>query len=96
MYGAHSGHEAGLSHPDDVRLRVIADHVRTALMLIGGRRHPVQRGPRLRVRRIMRRAIRAMRLLGWQADVPELLPVARDCMAPSYPELAQEFGRIST
>src|SRR3954447_19626866 len=30
-YGAHSGHSAGESHPDDVRLRVIADHVRTAL-----------------------------------------------------------------
>jgi alanyl-tRNA synthetase len=49
------------------------------------------------LRRIMRRAIRAMRLLGWQAPaMPELLPVARDCMAPSYPELAEEFGRIST
>ena len=34
-YGAHSGHVASESHPDDVRLRVIADHVRTALMLIG-------------------------------------------------------------
>jgi alanyl-tRNA synthetase len=38
-----------------------------------------------------------MRLLGWQAPaMPELLPVARDCMAPSYPELEEEFGRIST
>ena len=27
---------------------------------------------------------------------PELLPIARDCMAPSYPELAKDFGRIST
>ena len=45
----------------------------------------------------MRRAIRAMRLLGWQgAALPELLPVARDCMAPSYPELAEDFERIST
>ena len=25
-----------------------------------------------------------------------LLPVARDCMAPSYPELATDFERIST
>ena len=36
------------SHPDDVRLRVIADHVRTSLMLIGDGVTPVQRGPRLR------------------------------------------------
>jgi len=35
VYGAHSGHTASESHPDDVRLRVIADHVRTGLMLIG-------------------------------------------------------------
>ena len=49
------------------------------------------------LRRIMRRAIRSMRLLGWQgAAFPELLPVARDCMSPSYPELAEDFGRIST
>ncbi|GAA3901666.1 alanine--tRNA ligase [Actinoplanes auranticolor] len=96
-YGAHSGHEAGLSHPDDVRLRVIADHVRTALMLIGDGVTPSNEGRGYVLRRIMRRAIRAMRLLGWQgATFPELLPVARDCMAPSYPELAEEFGRIST
>src|SRR5205814_5995756 len=43
-----------------------------------------------------RRAIRAMRLLGWQGPaLPELLPVARDCMAPSYPEVADDFARIS-
>ncbi len=97
VYGAHSGHEAGQSHPDDVRLRVVADHVRTALMLIGDGVTPSNDGRGYVLRRIMRRAIRAMRLLGWEgATFPELLPVARDCMAPSYPELAQEFGRIST
>jgi alanyl-tRNA synthetase len=48
------------------------------------------------LRRIMRRAIRAMRLLGWQEPaLPLLLPVARDCMAPSYPEVATDFERIS-
>jgi alanyl-tRNA synthetase len=96
-YGAHSGHAASESHPDDVRLRVIADHVRTSLMLIGDGIVPSNEGRGYVLRRIMRRAIRAMRLLGWQAPaMPELLPVARDCMAPSYPELAEEFGRIST
>ena len=85
-YGAHSGHVAGESHPDDVRLRVIADHVRTALMLIGDGVTPANEGRGYVLRRIMRRAIRSMRLLGWQGPaLPELLPVARDCMAPSYP-----------
>ena len=95
-YGAHSGHAANQSHPDDVRLRVVADHVRTALMLIGDGVTPSNEGRGYVLRRIMRRAIRAVRLLGYQdRALPELLPVARDCMAPSYPELAEEFGRIS-
>ncbi|MDG4795660.1 alanine--tRNA ligase [Micromonospora sp. WMMD1082] len=96
QYGVHSGHAASQSHPDDVRLRVIADHVRTALMLIGDGVTPSNEGRGYVLRRIMRRAIRAMRLLGWQDKaLPELLPVARDCMSPSYPDLAADFDRIS-
>jgi len=96
VYGAHSGHAANQSHPDDVRLRVIADHVRTALMLIGDGVIPANDGRGYVLRRILRRAIRAVRLLGWNAAaLPELLPVARDCMAPSYPELAEDYERIS-
>ncbi|GAB2933319.1 alanine--tRNA ligase [Micromonospora polyrhachis] len=95
-YGAQSGQVASESHPDDVRLRVVADHVRTSLMLIGDGVVPTNEGRGYVLRRIMRRSIRAMRLLGWQGPaLPELLPVARDCMAPSYPELATEFERIS-
>ncbi|GIE82754.1 alanine--tRNA ligase [Actinoplanes philippinensis] len=96
-YGKRSGHAASESHPDDVRLRVIADHVRTALMLIGDGIVPSNEGRGYVLRRIMRRAIRAIRLLGWQEPaLPILLPIARDCMSPSYPELEKEFGRIST
>jgi alanyl-tRNA synthetase len=97
-YGAHSGHAATESHPDDVRLRVIADHVRTSLMLIGDGVTPSNEGRGYVLRRILRRAVRSMRLLGWQdgAALPRLLPVARDCMSPSYPELATEYGRISS
>src|SRR5581483_12147394 len=41
--------------------------------------------------------IRSMRLLGYEdPSLPELLPVARDCMSPSYPELATDFERIAT
>jgi len=95
-YGAGQSHVAAESHPDDVRLRVIADHVRTSLMLIGDGVTPSNEGRGYVLRRIMRRAIRAMRLLGWQdRALPELLPVARDCMSPSYPELATDFARIA-
>ncbi len=97
VYGAHSGHAATQSHPDDVRLRVVADHVRTSLMLIGDGVTPGNEGRGYVLRRIMRRAIRSMRLLGVQEPVlPHLLPVSRDAMSPSYPELATDFERIST
>jgi alanyl-tRNA synthetase len=97
VYGEHSGHAAYESHPDDVRLRVIADHVRTSLMLIGDGVTPSNEGRGYVLRRILRRAVRAMRLLGWPAGpvLPELLPVARDGMAPSYPEVSEEYERIS-
>jgi alanyl-tRNA synthetase len=96
-YGAHSGHVASESHPDDVRLRVIADHVRTSLMMIADGVTPSNEGRGYVLRRILRRAVRAVRLLGWHGGpaLPELLPVARDCMAPSYPEVAEEYDRIS-
>jgi alanyl-tRNA synthetase len=96
VYGAHSGHAASESAPDDIRLRVIADHVRSALMLIGDGVTPGNDGRGYVLRRIIRRAVRSMRLLGYDPpSLPVLLPVARDCMAPSYPELATDFDRIS-
>jgi alanyl-tRNA synthetase len=95
-YGANPSHVASESHPDDVRLRVIADHVRSALMLISDGVTPGNDGRGYVLRRILRRAIRAVRLLGHEGPaLPELLPVARDCMAPSYPEVASDFARIS-
>ncbi|HZC70450.1 MAG TPA: alanine--tRNA ligase [Jatrophihabitans sp.] len=97
VYGAHSGHAAHESHPDDVRLRVVADHVRTALMLIGDGVTPSNEGRGYVLRRILRRAVRAMRLLGVEeAVLPALLPASRDAMSPSYPEVATDFERIST
>ncbi|GLZ01585.1 alanine--tRNA ligase [Actinoplanes sp. NBRC 103695] len=93
---ALTGTTYGKDHTDDVRLRVIADHVRTALMLIGDGITPSNEGRGYVLRRIMRRAVRAIRLLGFEDKaLPELLPVARDCMAPSYPEVAAGFDRIA-
>jgi alanyl-tRNA synthetase len=95
-YGASRTRVASRSHPDDVRLRVIADHVRSGLMLLGDGVTPGNEGRGYVLRRILRRAVRAMRLLGYEEPAfPHLFPVARDCMAPSYPELAEDFERIS-
>ncbi|MEU4052815.1 alanine--tRNA ligase [Streptomyces olivaceus] len=80
----------------DVRLRVVADHVRTALMLLADGTSPGNEGRGYVLRRILRRAVRSMRQLGHQEPVlGELLAVARDCMAPSYPEVADAYARIA-
>ncbi|HVQ90753.1 MAG TPA: alanine--tRNA ligase [Mycobacteriales bacterium] len=91
-----AGHKYGADHEADVRLRVVADHVRSGLMVLGDGVVPSNEARGYVLRRVLRRAIRAIRLLGYEGPaLPELLPVARDCMAPSYPELATDFGRIS-
>jgi alanyl-tRNA synthetase len=86
----------GRDHGADVRLRVVADHVRSGLMLIGDGVTPGNEGGGYILRRLLRRAVRSMKLLGVdEATLPELLPVSRDAMSASYPELATDFDRIS-
>ncbi len=85
----------GADETDDVRLRVVADHVRSALMLIGDGVTPGNDGRGYVLRRLLRRTVRAMRLLG--VDTPifaELFTVSKDAMKESYPELEADFGRI--
>ncbi|GHE12899.1 alanine--tRNA ligase [Klenkia taihuensis] len=87
----------GADHDADVRLRVVADHVRSGLMIIGDGVTPGNEGRGYILRRLLRRAVRSMRLLGVEDPVlPALLPVSRDAMSPSYPELATDFDRISS
>jgi alanyl-tRNA synthetase len=95
-YGANPSHVAAESHPDDVRLRVVADHVRTSLMLIGDGVTPGNEGRGYVLRRMLRRAVRSMVLLGVdEPTLPHLLPVSMDRMSQSYPELRTDFDRIS-
>ncbi len=95
-YGEHSQHDAAHSSPDDVRLRVVADHVRSALMLIGDGVTPGNEGRGYVLRRMLRRAVRSMRLLGVdEPALPHLLPVSMERMSLSYPYLRSDFDRIS-
>ncbi|MEU6081331.1 alanine--tRNA ligase [Streptomyces sp. NPDC047108] len=87
----------GAAPESDVSLRVVSDHLRTSVMLIGDGVTPGNEGRGYVLRRIMRRAIRNMRLLG--ADKPvvgELLDTVVKAMSPQYPELAEDRKRIET
>ena len=85
----------GASVEDDVRLRVVADHVRSALMLIGDGVTPANDGRGYVLRRLLRRVVRSMRLLGVDAPAfTELFTASKNAMVESYPELEGEFERI--
>ncbi len=86
----------GAVHEDDVRLRVIADHVRSALMLMSDGVTPSNEGRGYILRRLLRRTVRSMRLLGVETPTfPELFTASRDAMMAAYPEVASDFTRIS-
>jgi alanyl-tRNA synthetase len=92
-----SGRAYGRDHADDVRFRVVADHVRSSLMLIADGVTPGNEARGYVLRRLLRRAVRSMRLLGVEdRTLPELLPVSRDKMQLSYPEVDTDWARIST
>lgn len=91
-----SGRKYGTDQVDDVRFRVIADHVRSALMLIGDGVTPGNEQGGYVLRRLLRRSIRSMRLLGYEdPSLVELLPTSLEQMKKSYPELEADFPRIS-
>ena len=91
-----SGRRYGADPGDDVRFRVIADHARSGVMIIGDGVTPSNEGRGYVLRRLLRRIVRSARLLGVHEPVlPAFAEVVRDEMAPSYPELALEFERIS-
>jgi alanyl-tRNA synthetase len=86
----------GVVHDDDVRMRIVADHVRSSLMLLSDGVTPSNEGRGYILRRLMRRTVRAMRLLGVDvATFPELFPEARDAMKSAYPEVHTDYARIS-
>jgi len=92
---ALTGRRYGADPADDVRFRVIADHVRSGLMLMGDGVTPGNEGRGYVLRRLLRRAVRSMRLLGYDDPaLRELLPVSQERMKLGYPELATDFERI--
>jgi len=85
----------GAAPESDVRLRVVTDHVRSALMLIADGVRPGNEAGEYVLRRLLRRAVRSMRLLGAQdPTMGELMDTAVQAMGPQYPELVTDAARI--
>jgi alanyl-tRNA synthetase len=90
-----TGVKYGSTPKSDVSLRVIADHARTAAMLICDGVTPGNEGRGYVLRRMMRRTIRNMRLLGSQEPIiKELIEASIKAMGPQYPELVTDQTRI--
>ncbi|GAA5151510.1 alanine--tRNA ligase [Microbacterium pseudoresistens] len=92
-----SGRPYGEVHEDDVRFRVVADHVRSSLMLLSDGVRPSNEGRGYILRRLMRRTVRSMRLLGVDVPTfPELFSTSRDAMKIAYPVLETDWTALST
>ncbi|MDH4397389.1 MAG: alanine--tRNA ligase [Actinomycetota bacterium] len=90
-----SGKTYGADESDDVRMRVIADHIRSALMLMSDGVTPSNEGRGYVLRRLLRRSVRSLRLLG--VDRPcfeELFTTSKNAMVEAYPELEESFPRV--
>ena len=85
----------GKDNAQDISLRVIADHARTATMLIGDGVTPGNEGRGYVLRRMMRRTTRNMKLLGSpDHNMRELIVASIEAMGPQYPELVSDQERI--
>ncbi len=90
-----AGRKYGADEQDDVRLRVVGDHVRSALMLMTDGVTPGNEARGYVLRRLLRRVVRSMRLLGVHEPVlPELLEVSRDLMHVTYPDIDTQWPRV--
>jgi alanyl-tRNA synthetase len=97
LTGRRYGAGGDQGHQDDVRFRVIADHIRSSMMLIGDGVTPGNEARGYVLRRLLRRAIRSIRLLGYEdRALPELFPISRDKMGETYTELHRDWARISS
>ena len=92
-----TGQKYGVDPKNDVALRVIADHARTCAFLIADGVLPGNEGRGYVLRRILRRVVRNMRLLGMhEPAMAQLIDASIKAMAPQYPELETDRGRITT
>ncbi|PJM74373.1 alanine--tRNA ligase [Bifidobacterium simiarum] len=91
-----SGRKYGEDAAADVKFRVVADHVRSALMIMSDGVRPSNNGRGYVLRRLLRRTVQAMRVLGVNDPVlPTLFPTSKTAMEATYPELNKTFHEVS-
>ncbi len=92
-----TGKRYGADPRNDVALRVVADHTRTCAFLVSDGVLPGNEGRGYVLRRILRRVVRTMRMLGApDPTIGDLVGVAITAMVPQYPELVTQRARIET
>ena len=90
-----SGKKYGALEADDVRMRVVADHIRSALMLMSDGVSPSNEGRGYILRRLLRRSVRALRLIGVnQPSFERLFTASKNAMVEAYPDLEENFPRV--
>ncbi|MCL1922454.1 MAG: alanine--tRNA ligase [Propionibacteriaceae bacterium] len=90
------GQPYGCDPEADIRMRVVADHIRSSLMLMTDGVTPGNEGRGFVLRRLLRRCVRSMRLLSVHEPViTELLTTSKTLMESSYPEIDDQWARIS-
>ena len=90
-----AGKEYGVDKNDDISIRVVTDHIRSATFMISDGVIPSNEGRGYVLRRILRRACRHGKLLGINRSfLPELGVIAIGESEGAYPELAEKKDYI--
>ncbi|MBW3603432.1 MAG: alanine--tRNA ligase [Actinobacteria bacterium] len=81
----------GAQERSDISLRVIAEHARSASFLIADGVLPSNEARGYILRRLLRRAVRHLRLLGSDRPVlPEMMTAVIDTLGPAWPDLVTQ------
>ena len=92
---AIAGKKYGSDKKDDISIRVVTDHIRSATFMISDGVIPSNEGRGYVLRRILRRACRHGKLLGINRSfLPELAVIAIEESDKAYPELAEKRDYI--